>query len=88
MISNKQLFFKFLKDNNAYEQYMFNFKIHRVNPNKCTTKEFFINTFYGDFLAHAFNWKDTIQGYNYWGALDSEWWYHCIMMKKAKYGNS
>ena len=82
MISNKQQFIRFLKDNNAYEQYMFNFKIHRLNPYKFTTKEFFINTFYGDFLTHAFNWKDTIEGYNYWGVLDYKWW-HVIMMKEA-----
>ena len=87
MITTKQLFIQFLKQNNAYEEFMYNFEMHRVNPNECTTKEFFINTFYRDFLAHAFNWKDTIQGYNYWGVLDYKW-YHCIMMKEAKHGNS
>ena len=32
MISNKQLFIKFLKDNNVYGQYMFNFNNrHEIN---------------------------------------------------------
>ena len=80
MRKSKQLFIKFLKDNNAYEQYMANFKIHRiknkelVNSNKFTPKEFFNNTLYGDFFAYAFFWKDTSQGYDYWNKLDGKWW--------------
>ena len=87
MISTKKLFIKFLKDKNAYEQYMHNFKIHRIknkeliNSNRFTPKEFFINTFYGDFFAYAFFWNDTPQGFDYWGRLDNEWW-HVIMRKE------
>ena len=79
MISIKQQFIKFLKQNNAYEQFLNNFKIHRIknkeliNSNKITPKEFFINTFCGDFFAYAFFWKDTPQGFSYWGRLDNEW---------------
>ena len=80
MITIKQQFIKFLKDNNTYEQYMHNFKIHRmknkelVNSNRFTPKEFFINTFCGDFFAYAFFWNDTPQGFNYWCRFDDEWW--------------
>ena len=81
MITTKQLFIQFLKQNNAYEEFMYNFEMHRVNPNECTTKEFFINTFYGDFLTHAFYWKNTMEGHNYWAILDYKW-YHKIWEQK------
>ena len=81
MATIKQQFIRFLKDNHAYGQFMLNFKIHKRYPNKFTTKEFFINTFYGDFLTHAFYWKNTMEGHNYWAILDYKW-YHKIWEQK------
>ena len=71
MISIKQHFIKFLKDNNAYETFMF-----YLNSRKgyfLTPKKFFNNTFYEDFVSNSFSWNDTLQGYNYWDELEDKW---------------
>lgn len=79
MVTTEQQFIHFLKKNNAYEQFMFNFKIHRIKyknlsgTSMLTEKNFFLNIFYRDFLSYAFFWKDTPQGYDYWCKLYYKW---------------
>ena len=71
MISRKKLFIHFLKQNNAYEQFMFN-----LNSRKgyfFTPKKFFNYTFDEDFVSNAFNWDDSLQGYGYWDELEDKW---------------
>lgn len=71
MISRKKLFIKFLKDNKAYETFMFN-----LNSKKgffFTPKKFFNNTFYEDFVSNAFAWAETKEGYDYWDELEDKW---------------
>ena len=74
MISTKQLFIKFLKDNNVYEQYMFN--VNKRKEKYFTPKNFFLNTLYVDFVSNAFTWKETLQGYGYWDKIENNWLYN------------
>lgn len=67
MITIKQQFIKFLKDNNAYEQYLFNFnKIYPKNQylSKLTPE---------NFIDRAFTWCYTNEGWQYWFNLSDEW---------------
>lgn len=89
MVTTEQLFIKFLKQTNAYEQYMYNFKRHRtihkelINKNKFAPKDFFVNTFYLDFLdTDAFFWRDTKQKYDYWNEINFKWFYNIKKIKE------
>ena len=79
MNSTKQQFVKFLKDNNVYEQYMFNFKEHRIKRKEYvpqiyyTAKDFFLKCYYKDFLMHAFMWRYTSEGFLYWEDMNRKW---------------
>ena len=53
-----QEFRKFLKDRNAYENYIGNNKGESDNP-----YEYF----------DGFHWDSSKEGYDYWSDLDSEW---------------
>ena len=67
----KQRFFKFLKENNAYEIYMLNLKKRKVKNSEI--KSFFMNCYYKDVIAESFNWKGTPQGFDYWFQLNEKW---------------
>ena len=79
MNSTKQQFVKFLKDNNVYEQYMFNFKEHRIKRKQdvprvyYAEKVFFLNCNCEYFIRNAFPWKCTPQGGYYWANIDTKW---------------
>lgn len=77
----KQIFIRFLKENNAYERYMFYFNSrngirHRnefcFDVSSCSLKNFFkLNN--KCYIIYAFNFRDTFEGENYWYALDRMW---------------
>ena len=77
MISIKQLFIKFLKDNNAYEQFMFNFKkdeeYRMYHLIKFSSNEFFKNEPIQNYILHAFEWKNTSEGETFWGTMYHKW---------------
>lgn len=76
-------FFDFLKRNNAFEAYKCNIiNNYRKNlkPNVDLTSNF--NKFFNSFsevqcwIAGAFSWSSTAQGFEYWKKLDIEWCEH------------
>lgn len=72
----KQHFIRFLKNHNAYGQY-----IHHIhdpkwrNPNYQTSA--LVNLIKGnspvDWLEDAFRWESTFEGDAFWRTLDCEW---------------
>ena len=79
MISTKKLFIKFLKDNNVYEQYMFNFnnrtKISKYYPKKTFTSYFETTDLYLA-INNAFNWSDSPEHFRFWENLNTKWIFH------------
>ena len=75
----KQHFIKFLKDNNAYEQFMFYFdsrrgKLFRERKNLlCSSESYFYVCYKKNYLIDAFLWIDTSQNYDYWESLSNKW---------------
>ena len=78
-MKRKQQFIKFLKDNTAYEEFMFNFeskkgKYFRTNRGiVCSTKSYFDTCLMKNYLIDAFLWGITLQKYNYWSSLNRKW---------------
>lgn len=76
------IFIKFLKEQKAYERFMFKFNNRDKNSilyDKTTLKEFVLSTKIDDFILEAFRWgpsdelvsvKDSVL---YWGELSSLW---------------
>lgn len=74
MITAKQLFIKFLKDNDAYEQYVFNFNKREKFRNKaCPKNQFFSKTEDKAYILCAFTWSRTIEGWSYWNKFHEKW---------------
>ena len=74
MITNKQQFIQFLKDNNAYEQYVFNFNNREeVRNNICPKSQFFSKTEPIYYVQRAFTWYNTKEGCCFWFNLSVEW---------------
>ena len=80
MITIKQQFVHFLKDNNVYEKYMFYFKADKyyknsffVCPKKVTFDYFVSKVKKENYISFSFDWKNTTEGYDFWGFLSSEW---------------
>ena len=71
MITNKQEFIRFLKDNNAYEQYMFNFKNRNIP--KISFIKFINNIHKIDYIYQAFPWHKTKGGIQKWSELSKKW---------------
>lgn len=74
MKTSKKEFIQFLKQNNAYEQFMFNFK--KQNDFFRTKKSNFVNyspTDLWKYVDYAFNWNKTNEGWDYWAILDKKW---------------
>ena len=78
-IVKKRNFIKFLKQNNAYGPYMYNFNslegifYKKRYGTSINSKKFFENLSYTDYLLEAFHWSDTYQGYRFWLDLNKEW---------------
>ena len=79
MASYKQHFLQLLKENNAYEQFMFNFnskkgKYFRANRGlNCSTESYFNACYKKSYLLDAFLWGVTSQKHDYWSALNDKW---------------
>ena len=74
MISSKQLFIKFLKDNNIYEQFMFNFNKREEHRNNAIPKnQFFSKTKRKQYINYAFTWSHTKEGWTYWNKFHEKW---------------
>lgn len=74
-------FFRFLKDKDVFENYVeyvskeeyfaHSFNIRR-NDFK-TINEFFKNVDYTDLVLHAFIWRRTREGHEFWENIHREW---------------
>ena len=79
MASHKQHFLQFLKENNAYEEFMFNFeskegRFYRANRGLlCPTEKYFTSCYSRSYLRDAFLWNDTSQKHDYWSSLNKKW---------------
>ena len=76
----KQQFIHFLKDNNAYETFMFNFNKDKETRTKFystlrnySPKEFFEIVDFHDYILVAFEWKNTSKGRYFWADLSIKW---------------
>ena len=67
----KQQFIHFLKQNNIYEQYMYNFK--NKNTIEINFIKFINNTEEIDYIYQAFPWYKTIGGIQKWSELSKKW---------------
>lgn len=67
--SDKIILFSFLKDNNAFWQYVRNMQ----KLSKQSSKEFFENTNLNEAIVGAFVWSQTPEGDDFWDALDISW---------------
>lgn len=74
-----KLFVQFLKDNNAFKQYVKNLKLR-----KCyfQTWENYTNPFTicllgstrpSNFIIGSFLWANTLEGHDFWKNLDDKW---------------
>lgn len=90
----KQQFIKFLKDNNLYESYIFNFNndfeyrlIYNLPNNGA--KAFFENTSHEYYILRAFEWDSTREGHLFWDKIDKKWYiYLQDIERKLKTGNN
>ena len=75
----KQHFIKFLKENNAYEKFIFNFnsregKIFRAAKQlPCSSESYFYSCYMKRYILNAFLWGVTSQNYGYWESLNNKW---------------
>ena len=71
-------FIKFLKDNNAYGQYLINFyKGESFRKTYCPagyhTIKYFFSLNRERYIVYAFNFATTCEGSNYWENLSNKW---------------
>ena len=70
----KQQFIHFLKENNAYEKYVYNFNNREEKRNKvCPKSQFFSRTKPVYYVNKAFTWCNTKEGNPFWFNLSVEW---------------
>ena len=70
----KQQFIRFLKENNAYEEYIHNFNNRKEEDNKvCPKNKFFSKTEPLDFIDSAFNWSNSHEHFLFWENLNGKW---------------
>lgn len=64
-----RIFFKWLKENDAYEAYKENFlKTKEIGfPTFCERNPMF------SFFTTAFTWRSTSEGFDYWREIEKEW---------------
>ena len=72
----RRRFFAFLKENNAYDKWVYNLmKQHPMNDIEWW--DYFYQTLYEGRCLHAinyaFNWTDTKEGYEFWHKLEYKW---------------
>lgn len=66
MVKGTKEFFKFLKENDALEKYLSNIDATEMSPffKMCTPRSY---------IALAFIWGDTKEGWDFWSNLHSKW---------------
>lgn len=76
----KQQFIHFLKQNNIYEQFMFNFNNRKkLSTNKfyqdnITFKHFIQHINIQDYIVLAFAWNNTKEGRDFWSETSIKWY--------------
>lgn len=66
-------FIRFLKQNNAYEAYMFNLNSRISFFKKSAFKSYVDRVGFSDFIKAAFNWERTKEGSGFWCDLHNKW---------------
>ena len=72
-------FIEFLERNNAWEKFEKNFRAQKRNVDSYKKGCKIWKNFY---LAGAFNWADTPEGYKYWQKLKNEWTKENLSLKE------
>ena len=75
MLTFKQQFIRFLKQNNVYEQYIYNFnngKYYRERFFNGKTPFLSEDSPYG-YITNAFSWGFTKEGTNFWLMITTKW---------------
>ena len=89
-MERKKIFITFLKENHAFEQYMYNFKFvgKRYNHvNKCFNK--LINLQSAEsYIDNAFTWDDTKEGFEFWYRLHLLWVEYYKYLNHFKYNHT
>ena len=66
----KRIFFNWLKSKGAYEAY----KLARHNTNHLKDNPYYrCNLVPVQFVNHAFTWRETHEGHNFWDQINYEW---------------
>ena len=87
-LKDKQLFIQFLKDNDAYEEYVYNFNKREKFRNKaCPKNQFFSKKEPKEYILFAFTWDSTSEGLRFWNEIDIKWM-HYLDSINNNYGNS
>lgn len=74
MVTIKQYFFHFLKQNNVYEQYMNNFNKREKHRNEiCPKNQFLSKSEPVNFIDRAFTYSRTKEGHEFWFNLSVKW---------------
>lgn len=80
MITTKQKFVHFMKQNNAYEKYLHNYKsdkIYRISffsyQKEVPFNYFITKTRKESFISCAFDWEKTKEGWAFWNSLSYKW---------------
>jgi hypothetical protein len=70
----QEAFIKFLKLNNYYEQYIFNFNVQK-DWHRCESLDEFLNKhfYYNYAYVYVFDWDKTKEGHKYWKNVDIKW---------------
>ena len=78
MITIKQQFIKFLKDNKVYEQFMHNFDKREDYRNfTCSKNQFLSKMEPVCFINGAFTYDRTKEGYDFWLRMSLNWQQYC-----------
>lgn len=77
----QNIFFRFLKDNNAYLAFMSNVE---KNNQEGYLKDFFIECNPKSWLSLPFVWARTVQGNKFWFNLSCKWAHVIVNIDKKK----
>ena len=88
-IDYKRIFFKFLKEKDAYDRWAYNLKsqcpsILTLPPFWSRKKRFLFSNDCSSVISAAFTWSITPEGREFWETLDEEWNILCNNIKRNK----
>ena len=78
MITLKQIFFHFLKEEKAYKLY-FQYHNNKEHQNYLTQHFVDLNNFFeshtidGEYISYGLEWANTKEGHDYWLSLHLKW---------------